>query len=107
MLRATDPALTRKNITNILQKLLATNTPIILLGMRAQASNGATFQSQFDSIYPDLAAQYNLPLVPFFLEGVALVPKYNTSDGIHPNNAGYEKIVSENIWPVLIGVLEK
>ena len=75
--------------------------------MRSQASNGALFREAFDSIYPDLAEKYSLPLVPFFLEGVALVPELNTQDGIHPNKAGYEKIVNENILPILIPYLTK
>jgi acyl-CoA thioesterase-1 len=75
--------------------------------MRSQASNGPLFQEAFDSIYPDLAEKYSLPLVPFFLEGVALVPELNTQDGIHPNKAGYEKIVSENILPVLQTYFQK
>ena len=44
--------------------------------------------------------------MPFFLEGVALNPSLNNSDGIHPNKNGYEKIVKENILPVLLLVLK-
>ncbi len=97
MLRGTDPALIRTNLTTIIERLQTKNIPIILLGMRSQASNGALYQRSFDTIYPDLSKKYKLTLVPFFLENVALIPELNTSDGIHPNKAGYEKIVAENL----------
>lgn len=107
MLRGTNPDITRWNIEKIIQTFQENNIPVILLWMRSQASNGPLFQEAFDSIYPDLATKYSLPLVPFFLEGVALIPELNTQDGIHPNKAGYEKIVSENILPILIPYLSK
>lgn len=97
MLRGTDPTLIRANLITIIEHIQTKNIPIILLGMRSQASNGALYQRSFDAIYPDLSKKYKLTLVPFFLEGVALAPELNISDGIHPNKAGYEKIVTENI----------
>ena len=49
---------------------------------------GPEYKRNFDKIYPDLSEQYNLPLVPFLLEGVALKPDLNLNDGIHPNEKG-------------------
>lgn len=101
MLRATNPEVVGKNLTTMVEELTKNGTPVILLGMQSAVSNGFIYKRNFDDIYPTLAETYDLPLVPFFLEGVALVPNLNTSDGIHPNRAGYEKIISENILPVL------
>ncbi len=105
MFRGTDPALIRTNLSIIIENIQKENIPLILLGMRSQASNGSVYQAEFDSIYSELAKKYDLPLVPFFLEGVALVPELNTADGIHPNRAGYEKIVNENILPIVENIL--
>jgi len=101
MLRNTDPAFIRSNIDSVIQKIISSQTPLILLGMQSVASNGREYKRDFDSIYPTLARKYDLPLVPFFLDGVALKSAFNTADGIHPNRQGYEEIVNENILPVL------
>lgn len=101
MLRGTDPTLTRRNLEQILGALQAASIPVVLLGMQSQSSNGAEYVRQFNAIYPDLALKYQVPLVPFFLQGVALTPVLNTGDGIHPNADGYAKIIRENILPVL------
>jgi acyl-CoA thioesterase-1 len=106
MLRSTDPALVEKNLTTILDKITKTGTPVILLGMESTISNGFAYKRNFDALYPTLAKTYDLPLVPFFLEGVVLEPSLNISDGIHPNQAGYEKIISENIKPILTPTLK-
>jgi acyl-CoA thioesterase-1 len=45
-------------------------------------------KKKFDAIYPKLSKKYNLPLIPFLLEGVALDPSLNQQDGIHPNKEG-------------------
>ena len=48
----------------------------------------AEYKKAFDEIYPYLSKKYNLPLIPFLLEGVALNPEFNQSDGMHPNKEG-------------------
>jgi len=101
MLRNTDPAFIRSNIDSVIQKIISSKVPVVLLGMQSVVSNGTEYKKNFDSIYPTLAKKYNLPLVPFFLEGVALQPNLNTADGIHPNRQGYEAVVNKNILPVL------
>ena len=101
MLRNTDPAFILSNIDSVVQKIVSSQTPLILLGMQSVASNGREYKRDFDSIYPTLARKYDLPLVPFFLDGVALQPNLNTVDGIHPNRLGYETVINKNILPVL------
>jgi acyl-CoA thioesterase-1 len=66
--------------------------PILLTGMVAPDALGSEYQNQFNSLYPDLAEQYNLAFYPFLLEGVALKPKLNQSDGKHPNQEGIQLI---------------
>ncbi len=107
MLRATPPSITKENLTKILTAFKEQNIPVVILGMRSQLSNGPVYRQEFDAIYPALAKQFNTPLVPFFLEGVALRQSLNISDGIHPNRQGYERIIDENILPILLPTLKK
>jgi acyl-CoA thioesterase I len=97
-LRGIDPSQTEKNLSAILGKLKAKHIPVLLLGMRAPRNLGPEYAAEFDSIYPRLAKQFGDELYPFVLDGVALNPKLNQADGIHPNPAG-EKIVADRIFP--------
>lgn len=94
------------NLEKIITFFQENNITVVLLGMKSVSSNGKEYAEKFNAVYPNLAKKYNLPLVPFFLEGVALNPSLNTSDGIHPNKKGYEKVVEENILPILLPVLQ-
>jgi acyl-CoA thioesterase-1 len=62
--------------------------------MKAPGNWGADYRQAFDGIYPALAKKYGVPLYPFFLDGVALDEKLNQADGLHPNKAGVEVIVT-------------
>jgi len=94
MLRGTPPAETEKNLRTILNRLKAAHVPVLLVGMKAQRNLGADYVKQFDMIYPRLAKEYNLLFYPFFLDGVALNPKLNQADGIHPNPDGVKVVVT-------------
>ncbi len=93
-LRGIDPAQTERNIAAILTKLRAAHVPVLLLGMKAPRNLGAQYDTAFDAIYPKLARQFGDALYPFVLEGVALDPKLNQADGIHPNPAGVQVIAA-------------
>ena len=69
--------------------------------MIAPASYGIDYKSNFDQIYPALSKQYNLPLIPFLLEGVALKPELNLSDGMHPNEKG-TIIISKTLQEIIL-----
>ena len=62
--------------------------------MRAAPNLGADYGRAFEAIYSDLAAQNNVLLYPFFLEGVAAESALNQVDGVHPTTAGIEVIVA-------------
>ncbi|HXL99490.1 MAG TPA: arylesterase [Rhizomicrobium sp.] len=97
-LRGIDPAQTEKNLAAILARLKSEHVPVLLLGMRAPRNLGPEYAARFDPIYPRLAAQYDVPLYPFVLDGVALTPRLNQADGIHPNPAGV-KIIVDRMFP--------
>lgn len=97
-LRGLAPAETEKNLSAILSRLKTAHIPVLLLGMMAPRNLGPEYAQAFDAIYPRLAKQYGATLYAFVLDGVALNPKLNQADGIHPNAAG-EKIVADRIFP--------
>jgi len=88
MLRGIKPSETKKNLEKIILAAKEKNIQVVLAGMYAPTTHGGQFKKEFDKIYPDLAKKHNLTLIPFLLEGVALNPKLNQSDGIHPNFEG-------------------
>lgn len=94
MLRGLDPALTRTALTKILERLQARNINVLVCGMLATPNLGAEYRGSFETIYPDLAKQFNVPLYPFFLEGMARDPALTLSDGMHPNAAGVDTVVA-------------
>jgi acyl-CoA thioesterase-1 len=94
MLMGVDPSVTRKALAEILRRLSERQIPVLLAGMRAAPNLGADYGRAFEAIYPDLAAQNNVPLYPFFLEGVAAEATLNQTDGLHPTAAGVDVIVA-------------
>jgi acyl-CoA thioesterase-1 len=100
-LRGLAPAQTEKNLAAILARLKAAHIAVLLCGMRAPRNLGPEYAAQFDAIYPRLAKQYGVLFYPFILEGVALNPKLNQADGIHPNPAGVRIIVDRILPDVL------
>lgn len=97
-LRGIDPDLTRTALTDIVQRLKTRKIAVMLCGMLAPPNYGAEYAARFNSIYPDLAKKFDVPLYPFFLDGVAADAKLNQADGIHPTAAGVDIIVN-NIMP--------
>jgi acyl-CoA thioesterase I len=93
MLRGLDPKRAEANLDAMLGKLKAAKAKVLLIGMRSSSNWGADYQKSFDAIYPLLAKKYDIPLYPFFLDGVALDPKLNQPDMLHPNPAGVAVIV--------------
>ena len=101
MLRRINPDQTEKNLRNIIEIIKKNNIKVILAGMKASPTNGLAYKKKFDDIFPKLAKEYNLDLIPFLLKKVALNPKLNQSDGIHPNYEGII-IISETIKQSII-----
>jgi len=97
-LRGISPEITRKNIDEIVRRLRARGIEVLLAGMLAPRNLGAGYAESFDPIYSEVAKARESLLYPFFLEGVALDPDLNLSDGMHPNAEGVAVIV-ENILP--------
>ena len=103
MLRRINPDQTENNLRKIIEIIKTKNIKIILAGMKASPTNGLAYKKKFDDIFPKLAEEYDLNLIPFLLKKVALNPKLNQSDGIHPNFEG-AKVISETIKESIINL---
>ncbi len=104
-LRGIAPEQAYANLEKIIQRLQQRKLPVMLAGMKAMRNLGEDYIAAFDAIYPRLAEKYQVPLYPFFLEGVAADPKLNQPDMLHPNAAGVDVIV-RNIAPQVIEFLK-
>ena len=93
MLRGTDPAVTEAALDGMLAELKARRIKVLLAGMRAAPSLGRDYVQKFEAIYPHLAQKYDVPLYPFFLDGMATDASLKLADGMHPNAAGIEVVV--------------
>ena len=97
---------TKKNLLAIVDKVQSKypNTKIILAGMQIPPNMGQEYTDKFKAIYPAVAKEKKLTLIPFLLEGVAGNPALNLPDGIHPTEEGH-RLVFETIWPFILAVL--
>ena len=104
-LRGVDPALTRRNIEEIVARLKAKNIIVVLAGMQMVRNLGPEFTRSFGAIYPEIAHASELILIPFFLEGGAGRSDLNQADGIHPTADGY-RIIVDHIQPYIVQAIE-
>jgi acyl-CoA thioesterase-1 len=100
MLRGLDPAITRRAIETIVERLRARNIPVMLAGMFASRNLGADYVRRFDSLYRDIAEKYGVVLYPFFLDGIVGDRALNLPDGVHPSAKGVE-VIAERILPTV------
>lgn len=106
VLRGLSPEETKNNLYEIITSLRRDGIAVLLVGMYAPNNLGGIYEAQFNSLYPALSVELEVPFVPFLLEGVALQKDLNQSDGIHPNEAGAKIIAEKNILPALMVLLE-
>ncbi|MFA6266380.1 MAG: arylesterase [Pseudolabrys sp.] len=97
-LRGVSPDVTKSALDQILSKLDARKIPVLLAGMKSPPNMGPDYVAKFDAMFSDLAKAHGNIFYPFFLEGVAANDKLNQRDGMHPNPAGVDIIVT-NILP--------
>jgi acyl-CoA thioesterase-1 len=105
-LRGLDPRVTKSALEDIIKKLQARKIAVMLTGMLAPPNYGPDYAAKFDPIYADLGKAYDVPLYPFFLDGVAGDAKLNLADGIHPTAEGIDIIVAR-ILPSVEAFLNK
>jgi acyl-CoA thioesterase-1 len=97
---------TKANLAEIIQRCQAASVKVILAGMKLPPNYGADYTKGFEAIYPALAKQYRLTLIPFFLDGVAGSASLNQADGIHPTSEGY-RIIADKVLEALAPLLSE
>jgi acyl-CoA thioesterase-1 len=95
----------RDNLAAIVDEATRGGVRVLLAGMEAPPNFGATYASNFRTVFRDLAASHDLTFVPFLLEGVAGMPELNQADGIHPNAEGAERVAA-HLWVALEPLLD-
>ena len=103
-LRGISVNLLEENLREIVTQLKENNVAVLLTGMKMVYNLGPEYVSQFNAVYPRIAQEMEVELMPFFLEDVATRTNLNLEDGIHPNSEGY-KIIVENIYPYVVEAL--
>ncbi len=96
---------TKTNLEQIIRQFRNASVTVVLAGMKLPPNYGTDYTTGFESIYLSLAKQYHLPLIPFFLDGVAGSVSLNQADGIHPTGEGY-RIIAEGIFKAVRPLLE-
>jgi acyl-CoA thioesterase-1 len=104
-LRGLPPEELQKNLAAIVEAGQRAGLQVILAGMEAPPNNGPDYTARFRRVYPELAKTYDIPLIPFLLEGVAGNPALNQADGIHPNPEGARR-VADTVWSALEPILK-
>ncbi|HEY9404533.1 MAG TPA: arylesterase [Pyrinomonadaceae bacterium] len=106
ILRGLPTSETRRNLAQIIERSRARGAQVLLAGMLAPTNYGAEYQRASMEIFPVLAKEYELPMIPFFLDRVAGIENLNQEDGVHPNPEG-TRIVAETVYRHLKPMLEK
>jgi len=105
-LRGLSIADVRKNFDSILRLSQEAGARILLVGMRIPPNYGPAYTQAFHGLYGELAARHKVPLVPFFLDGIALDDSLMQEDGLHPNARAQPRLLDE-VWPMLKPLLKK
>ena len=105
-LRGLPLGLTKENLSKMVQLSQAAGARVLLVGIRIPPNYGPRYASEFADLYPEVAKQYHLPLVPFLLDKVALDAALMQDDGLHPNARG-EPLVLDTLWQRLEPLLKK
>jgi acyl-CoA thioesterase-1 len=104
-LRGIETRLVRANLLEAVRRLQAGGATVVLAGMRMVRNLGDEYTREFGAIYPAVAAETGVVLIPFFLEGVAAVPGLNLPDGIHPNAEGQRRVLG-TVYPYVLQAIE-
>jgi acyl-CoA thioesterase-1 len=104
-LRGQPPEALRKNLATILGRLRERGVKTLLAGMRMPPNYGAAYTRQYAAVFADLGRRADA-FMPFLLDGVAMVPALNQSDGIHPSAEGH-RVIAERLWRYLEPLLTR
>ncbi|WP_407919450.1 arylesterase [Chitinasiproducens palmae] len=104
-LRGVPLATSRNNLAAMIEASQRAGARVVLVGMQIPPNYGPTYARDFSSMYPALAKEKAVMLVPFLLEGMADDPTMFQPDQIHPTVAAQARLL-DNVWPVLRPLLK-
>ncbi len=106
-MRGVSTKVTEENLREIIRKVRSKypSIKILLIGMQTFPNMGPQYVKEFKAIFPRVAKEEKVDLLPFLLTGVAGIRKLNQNDGIHPTAAGH-RIVAKNVIPYLERLLK-
>ncbi|MFO7326429.1 MAG: arylesterase, partial [Pseudomonadota bacterium] len=96
----------RTNLAAMIRAVQERGARLLLVGIQMPPNYGPRYADAFAAMYPQLAKEFNVPLVPFLLDGVALDDSLMQADGLHPNAAGQPRLL-DNVWAHLVPLLER
>lgn len=96
----------RANLNHMVQASQAQGSKVVLIGVHLPANYGPAYTEVFSATYPMIAEQYDIPLVPFLLEGVVHKPELMLDDQIHPNEQA-QPIILDTVWSHLEPLLDQ
>lgn len=99
-LRGFPPAVSRDNLDDMIRRSREAGATPLLVGMQMPPNYGERYTQAFAGLYPELAEKHDIPLVPFFLEGIYNQEDMMQSDGIHPTAQAQQQLLN-NVWPTL------
>jgi acyl-CoA thioesterase-1 len=94
----------RGNLERMIELIQGSGARVVLAGIQIPPNYGPQYTQQLAAVYPELAQKYDIPLVEFLMDGVALNGNLMQADRIHPNADG-QPIMLDNVWAVLSGML--
>ena len=97
---------TKKNLSEIIRRARSRDAQVLLAGMLTTTNTGRDYEAEISDAFKSLAAEHNVPLIPFFLEGVAGIDRLNQEDRVHPNAEG-TRLVAATVYRHLKPLLEK
>ena len=105
-LRGIPPRRMRQNLKKIIETSMSNGAAVVLLGIRIPTNYGTRYTKQFENVFRELAAEFDVPWIEFFMEGVATNDDLMQEDRIHPN-AEAQPILLDNAWPIIRQALEQ
>ncbi|MFD1207511.1 arylesterase [Modicisalibacter tunisiensis] len=99
-LRGLPPTQMRANLAKMIEATRDSGARVLLVGIEVPPNYGQAYAEAFRQVYHDLAERYQVPLVPFLLDGVALDDSLMQDDGLHPNAEAQPQLL-DNVWPAL------
>lgn len=104
-LRGFPPERMRENLVRIIETSRRYGADVVMLGIRIPANYGPRYTRMFEDVYRQLAEQYEVAWIEFFMDGIALDEELMQDDGIHPN-AEAQPILLDNAWPIISAALD-